>query len=164
MHRRIFAGIGAASLLTVGVLGGVAVWLPSGLEQGKLSSDGRTLFLAVVSAVLRGMTPVQQGSQGKLADRIDQLLAALPPATQIELAQLVGILSTSPGRRVIAGLDKDWGKASADEVKAALEGMASSTLQARVQAFHALRDIVAAAHFADPSSWPAIGYAGPLEI
>ena len=42
--------------------------------------------------------------------------------------------------------------------------MRLSTLALRQQAFHAMRDLINAAWFADPSTWAAIGYPGPRAV
>jgi len=96
--------------------------------------------------------------------RIDALVQALPPHAQAELSQLLGLLGTGVGRRTLAGLAPDWRSASVAEVQQALQSMRTSRLALRLQSYQALHDIVGAAYFSDASTWPTLGYPGPLTI
>jgi hypothetical protein len=62
------------------------------------------------------------------------------------------------------GLRPAWDEATVPEVQLALQGLRTSALSLRQQAYHALRDLTNAAWFADPSSWAAMGYDGPVNI
>ena len=42
--------------------------------------------------------------------------------------------------------------------------MRLSSVTLRQQAYHALHDIVNGAYFADPATWTALGYPGPIAI
>ncbi len=99
-----------------------------------------------------------------LLDRLDGVIAAFPPHVQAELAQLMGILVSPVGRRTLAGLQPPWAGASVLEVQQALQSMRLSSLALRQQSYHALHDLVGVAYFADASTWPALGYPGPLTI
>lgn len=87
-----------------------------------------------------------------------------PPHVQAELSQLLGLLSTGVGRRVLAGLASDWPSASVTEVQHALQSMRLSRLALRQQSYLALHDIVGAAYFSDASTWATLGYPGPVNI
>jgi hypothetical protein len=96
--------------------------------------------------------------------RLNDSIAALPPHTQAELAQLLSVLASAPGRWALAGLPTDWADASVDQVRAALLDMRHSRLALRQQAYLALRELTCAAYFADPSTWMALGYSGPMDL
>ncbi len=139
-----------------------------GLERGALTAAGRDVFRAVGLGVLDKTLPEQpaakQAALTGLLGRIDVLITALPSHAQAELSQLLSILATSAGRRVLAGLPTPWLEASPVQVQAALQGMRLSGLAVRQQAYAALHDITAGAYFSEASTWPMIGYPGPLKV
>ena len=96
--------------------------------------------------------------------RVDDAVAALPPAVRGELSQLLALLGSAPGRVAFAGLVPAWRDAGVAELQAALQGMRLSRLSLRRQAYHALRDLTNAAYYADRSTWAALGYPGPTDL
>ena len=168
MQRRSLFKLGLASAAVLIVAGGTAAWLRPGFENDALTVNGREVFTAVGVAVL-GKTLPAAGSERQVAiagllQRIDSLIVALPPHAQAELSQLLSLLSSAPGRLALAGLSQPWTAASIDDVQQALINMQLSGSALRQQAYAALHDISASAYFADPSSWSALGYPGPLAI
>jgi hypothetical protein len=168
MQRRTLFKLGALSVAVLAVGGGSMALIQPGLEQGVLSRAGRDIFAAVGAGILDNSLPAEAGQRrtavNGMLDRIDSLILALPPHAQAELSQLLSLLASSPGRRALAGLAPSWPQASAREVQAALQSMRLSKLALRQQAYAALHDIAAGAYFADASSWPLLGYPGPLAI
>ena len=77
---------------------------------------------------------------------------------------MLAVLSSAPGRIVLAGLADDWSSARVPQVQEALEGMRMSRMTLPQQAYHALRDLTVAAYFGMPSTWEMLGYPGPLDI
>ncbi|HEY5581377.1 MAG TPA: hypothetical protein VIK56_09465 [Rhodoferax sp.] len=168
MQRRTWLKLGAVSATVLILAGGAtALWQP-GLQQGRLSPGAQDVFASVARAILDGTLPTEpaqvQAALAGLAQRIDALVQALPPHVQAELSQVLGILGTGIGRRTLAGLAPDWRSASVAEVQQALQSMRTSSLALRLQSYQALHDIVGAAYFSDASTWPALGYPGPLTI
>lgn len=168
MKRRTLFKLGVASAALLALGGGAAALLQPGLQNGKLSGAGREVFRAVGRAVLQGTLPADdaamQAALGGLVERIDALTLALPPHAQDELSQLLSLLASVPGRHLLAGLNRAWPAASDTDIQQALEGMRFSALALRQQAYAALHDITAAAYFSDVSTWPQLGYPGPLAI
>lgn len=168
MQRRTLLQLGAVSAVLLAVAGGAAAWLQAGLQNGKLSPAGREVFRAVGRAVLDGSLPVdgaaRQTALSGLLDRIDGLTLALPPYAQEELSQLLSLLASTPGRRALGGLSEAWPLASEARIQHALQGMQLSSLALRQQAYAALHDSITAAYFSDASTWPQLGYPGPLRI
>ncbi len=168
MKRRTLFKLGVASAALLALGGGAAALLQPGLQNGKLSGAGREVFRAVGRAVLQGTLPADdaamQAALGGLLERIDALTLALPPHAQDELSQLLSLLASVPGRHLLAGLNRAWPAASDTDIQQALEGMRFSALALRQQAYAALHDITAAAYFSDVSTWPQLGYPGPLAI
>lgn len=168
MKRRSLFKLGAASAALLALGGGAAALLQSGLQNGKLADAGREVFRAVGCAVLQGSLPAEgaarQAALDGLLERIDALTLALPPHAQDELSQLLSLLASVPGRHLLVGLDHAWTVASEADIQQAMQGMRFSSLALRQQAYAALHDITAAAYFADVSTWPQLGYPGPLAI
>ena len=168
MQRRTLLKLGAASAAVLIVAGGAAALLQPGLKGGILSDSGREVFLAVGRAVLDKTLPADEGArqialQGLLT-RVDVLVQSLPSHAQAELSQLLALLASAAGRRTLAGLSQPWPQASVVDIQHTLQGMRFSGLALRQQAYAALHDITAGAYFSDPSSWPLLGYPGPLKI
>ena len=167
MQRRslLKLGLGSAAVLALG--GGAVALLQPGLAGSRLSATGREVFQQVGRAILEGSLP--QGPAGAqavsgLLDRIDALVAALPPHAQSELSQLLALLAAAPGRRLLAGLPVAWPQASVVQIQQALQEMRTSPIALRQQAYLALHDIVSGAYFSEPATWPLLGYPGPVAV
>lgn len=168
MQRRTLLKLGLGTGVVLAVAGGgVALWQP-GLRAGHLSEDSRTLMRAVARAVLDGALPADAVLREQVLDahlqRLDAAVAAFPSATRAELSQLLALLSSAPGRVVLARLNTPWPQASVAELQHSLQAMRLSSLSLKQQAYHALRDLTNAAYFSDPSAWAHMGYPGPLDL
>jgi hypothetical protein len=168
MRRRTLLTLGAGAATLLALAGaGVAVWTP-GLREGALSGPAKDLFGAVARAVLQGSLPADPAVQRvALASHLDRLQASingLAPATRRELSELLAVLGTAPGRLALTGLRSSWAEAEAGEVQLALQAMRVSSSTTRQQVYHALRDLTNAAWFADPGTWGALGYPGPMTV
>lgn len=168
MQRRGFLKLGLASAAVLAVAGGAVALLQPGLAGGRLTAPAREVFASAGRAVLDGSLPAepaaQQAAVQGLLDRIDVLVAALPPHAQDELSQLLSLLATAPGRRMLAGLGTGWHEASVAQVQAALQEMRVSAVALRQQAYLALHDIANGAYFSEPATWGQLGYPGPRSV
>ena len=168
MKRRTLLAVGVGTGALLALAGGTLALLKPGLQEGRLSPGGRAMFAAVASAVLAGLLPADAGARSRALDahlqRLDLTIAGMPPAVQAEIAELVTLLASPPGRLALAGLRPDWPQAGDEEVRAMLQGLRTSSLALRQQVYHALRNLTNAAWFADRSTWAAIGYPGPRAI
>ena len=168
MRRRSLLALGAVSAAVLAVGGGLVAALQPGLREARLSAGGREVFAGVSRGLLDGSLPaggaaLERALEG-LLERIDGLIAALPPHAQSELSQLLALLASAGGRRALAGLSDPWPVASVSDIQQALQGMRVSGLSLRQQAYQALHDIVGSAYFSDPRTWGLLGYPGPLKI
>jgi hypothetical protein len=168
MQRRSLLALGAASAAVLAVGGGLVAALRPGLREARLSAGGREVFAGVSRGLLDGSLPaggaaLERALEG-LLERIDGLIAALPPHAQSELSQLLALLASAGGRRALAGLPDPWPMASVSQIRQALQGMRVSGLSLRQQAYQALHDIVGSAYFSDPRTWGLLGYPGPLNV
>lgn len=168
MQRRNFIGLGLTTALALGVGIASMTGLPVGMADGRLTTTGRTVFTSIARTTLAGALPPSPSEQhivlASMLEGIDRLLEQIPPALQAELSQLIGLVGTAPGRKLLMGLEQDWSIATADEVHRAMKDMRISSLQLRQQAYQGLRDIVTATYFAQESAWVFIGYPGPQAI
>lgn len=168
MQRRSLLALGAVSAALLAVGGGALALLQPGLHEAKLTRGAREVFSGASRGLLDGSLPADGASLQAALDgvlqRIDGVVAALPPHAQSELSQLLAVLSSAGGRRALAGLDKPWTAASVSEIQQALQGMRVSRISLRQQAYQALHDIVGGAYFSDPPTWNLLGYPGPLKI
>lgn len=170
MQRRTLLALGITGSALLAVAGGGA-WLlhtSPAWRDGRLLPDGERVMRAVARGVLDGSLPDARAAQDAALDahlvRLQVSLAALSPASQREVDQLLTLLATAPGRVAIAGLAPAWEDASVDDLQRALQSMRVASLALRRQAYQALRDLTHAAFFADPSTWAQLGYPGPLKI
>lgn len=168
MQRRRLLALGAVSAAVLAVGGGMLAALQPGLRDARLSDAGRDVFAGSSRALLDGSLPAggagQQRALEGLLERIDAVIAALPPHAQSELSQLLAILASSAGRRALAGLATPWPQASVAEIQQALQDMRVSGISLRQQAYQALHDIVGGAYFSDAQTWGLMGYPGPINI
>lgn len=168
MHRRSWLklSLGAAAVLAVG--GGAVALIEPGWRDGRLTAAGRLVFMHAGRAFLDGTLPTESAQRtvalAGLLDRTDTLIAGLPAHAQRELSQLLSLLATAPGRRMLAGLAPKWADASVPEIRQALQAMRLSPLALRQQAYQALHDITGSAYFSDPHTWTILGYPGPAPL
>ena len=168
MQRRTLFKLGLGGLVVVGLGGiGAALWRP-GVVGGRLTLAGRSVMGPIAEAVLDGMLPEAPPERAAAlrahAERLDAAVAAFPLAVQQELSQLLALLATATGRLALAGLADDWHAAGVTPIQHALERMRRSRSELRQQTYHALRDLTNGAYFADPATWPALGYPGPIPL
>jgi hypothetical protein len=165
--RRQFLKYGVAGALALGAAGiarGERAYRPaSGADPlTVLGPEDREVVAAIAPALLTGTGA--SGSIDAVVGSVDRAVGGLPPHLQREVQQLLALLGSWPGRRWVAGVASPWPQASAAEVAAFLERWRFSRWALLQQGYHALHDLVLAAWYARPDSWPPIGYPGPPEV
>lgn len=168
MKRRTFLVVGAGTAAVLAVAGGLVASVRPGLAAGRLSASGQAMLRAVTEAVLGDLLPADASARAAAldaqAERLQATVASFAPAIQRELSDLLALLTTAPGRRLLTGLDTDWPEASTKQVQGALARLRASSLTVRLQVYHALRDLTCAAFFAEPRHGALIGYPGPRPL
>lgn len=167
--RRRFLKLGLIATATVAVIDGVLVWVERPFTKvGTLSASGRQIFRAVAATVLDGSLPADGREREAQLDqhlqRLDIVLNALPAPTQREIGQLLSLMGNPITRYPLTTLVPAWPDATPAEASQALDAMRRSTNTLRQQAYHAIRDLTNAAFYADPTSWPLMGYPGPTTL
>lgn len=168
MQRRTLLTLGVAGGALLTVVGAGLALLKPGLDLGRLTPAGRGVMAAIANAVLEDALPretqARQAAVQSYLARVEGTIEGLPPQLQAELGELLTVLASAPGRRLLAGLGTDWPDASVVELQQALRDMRFSSLAMRQQAYHALRDLTHAAYFSHPDAWAYLGYAGQLPV
>ena len=165
--RRRFLQAGLAGAAALSIAGGIA-WFRRRVDAAAtapvLGGEARDVVRAIVPSMLAGALP-QGADRATAIDEtvagVEHAIAGLPPAARAELAQLFALLTLGAGRRAFAGVPTAWRDAPREEVDAFLASWQASTWSLKRTAYDALHQLVIAAWYANPRSWPAIGYPGP---
>jgi hypothetical protein len=158
------------TLLKAGLAGGalLAVGAASILVGRDPLQDRATVMRAVAPAMLDGALPREPAARSAALERslaaVDAAIASLAPSAQAELGQLFALLASAPGRRLLAGVAAPWESADIDQVAAFLASWRGHRLALFKTGYAALHDLVLGSWYADPSTWAAIGYPGPLKL
>ena len=167
--RRTFLKVGALAALALAAGGGIyrATHGAAPAQRFVLDGDAKAVLDAIVPAMLDGALPRDPAARAAAiaasAGRTHQAILSLPLATQKEVQDLFGLLALGPARRWLAGVPDSWSGASAEQVGAFLQGWRHSRFATLRTAYLALHDLVIGYWYADPSTWEAIGYPGPLK-
>jgi hypothetical protein len=170
------------TFLAAGVAGGIALgfawwwrdrpaFVPGGAGVDALTALDRSapaIVAAIVPVLLAGALPAADPERRSAIDEttlnVGRAIAGLPPAAQQELGELFALLGFGPARIALARVVAPWNEADHDEVAAFLERWRVSGFLLLRSAYDALHQIVLAAWYGNPRSWPAIGYPGPPNI
>lgn len=167
-RRFITAGIAGGALL------GVAWWLrrrgpatgdPRFATLSALDAEAPVVIAGIASVLLDGALPVEPAARAAAIDDtvagVAQAIAGLPPAARQELGELFTLLGLAPARIALARVTPAWSEATPADIGAFLERWRNSSLSLLRSAYDALHQLVFAAWYGNPKSWPAIGYGGP---
>ena len=167
--RRTFLVTGALGAAALAAGGGVALLRHKGAARAEaMDGDARTVVEAIVPAMLGDALPadpnLRGAAVGETVDGVARAMAGLPPAARKELHQLFGLLAFAPTRLAFAGVASPWQSAPAADVEAFLARWRDSRWSLKKSAYDALHQLIYAAWYANPRSWPAIGYPGPPKL
>jgi len=129
-----------------------------------LTLEQREVLAAIAPVLLAGALP--EGAQraeavGAVVDGVEQAVAGLPPHLRGELDQLFMLLTFGPTRLLVAGVGAPWRRAAAADIAGFLESWRTSWLALLQSGYQALHELIMAAWYARPESWPALHYPGP---
>ena len=167
MNRRRLLQLGLGAGAVFAVAGATVALLPPAYEGGRLSPASRGLFAALAPVLLDGSLPTGAAAPQALSahlGRLDATIAGLPRHVRDELGTLLQLLSTAPGRLLLAGTPSDLTVLSGAALAEVLSSMRRSGSELRQQTYHALRELTVGSYFADPSTWAALGYPGPVRL
>lgn len=165
--RRTFLKAGVIAALALAAGGGIYRATRTPLPQRfVLDGEARAALDAIVPAILAGALPAEPAArQAAIATAVDGVLQAilgLPLATQKEVQDLFGLLALAPARRLLTGVAGGWQGAPEEDVARFLQEWRVHRLGLLRSAYGALHDLVLGAWYANPASWDAIGYPGPV--
>jgi hypothetical protein len=126
-----------------------------------LSAEEATVFLAIADRLVPEREHFPRPAAVGLATRIDELVAALPPATQKELHQLLRLFENALSGLVFEGVYQTFTASPPEAKDRRLAGWAQSRVALRRTGSRALRRLVHTAYYASPEVYPALGYPGP---
>jgi len=165
--RRTFLTAGGLAALALAAGGALyRATHPEPPHRFALDGEARAALHAIAPVILAGALPQGQGRDAALASIIEGVHAAilgLPPATQKEVQDLFGLLALAPARRLLTKVSGGWSHARHEDVAAFLQDWRLHHLGLLRSAYHALHDLVLGAWYAQPASWPATGYPGPMK-
>jgi len=168
ISRRTFLKVGGAAALALAA-GGAIYRATHGPAPQRFVLDGeaRAALDAIVPAILEGALPADPARRAAALSaaigRVHHAILGLPLATQKEVHELFGLLALAPARRLLTGIAGGWSAASLAQVSAFLQDWRLHRVGLLRTAYLALHDLVLGAWYADPSTWEAIGYPGPIK-
>lgn len=132
-----------------------------------LRAPDLVILRALMPVVLAGALPSDESRERVLDESLnllDGLLAASSRAGQQQVCQLFDLMAFAPTRRLVVGLDKDWDKASPDEIEAFLTAWSKSRFDMLRAAYIALTQMITMNWYLQPRSWSAINYVPPRVV
>ena len=161
--------VGALAALALAAGGGMYRYTHPGAPAQRFVLDGeaKAAIDAIVPAMVAGALPLEARARSAAisatTERVHQAIRGLPLNAQKEVQDLFGLLALAPARRALTGVCGPWGDARPEQVAAFLQEWRFHRLAMLQSAYHALHDLVLGSWYADPSSWSAIGYPGPVK-
>lgn len=154
---------GAAVLVAARVLDRPS--LPPGTAYRVLDARSAGVVRALVPAVLDGTLPEPGAERDEavreVVEAFDRAISGLSPAVQKEMDDLFSLLRYAPTRIVFTGVNASWEDASLESVSRFLARWRESRFDLLRAGYQALTQLLQAAWYGNPRSWPAIGYPGP---
>jgi hypothetical protein len=168
VSRRSWLKIGVAGACTLAA-GGAVYRLAYPPDAARFSLDGEALAVlhAVIPAMLGPVLPeppaARAAALAAASQRVRDAVLGLPLATQKEVQDLFGLLALGPARRLLTGVRGGWEQADPQQVAQFLQSWRTHSWDMLQVGYHALHDLIIGAWYADPSTWQAIGYPGPMK-
>lgn len=170
--RRDFLRLGMTGTLVLSTVSFTAMLsgcasVPPAAGLRVLRAPDVVILRALMPVVLAGALPSDDSRERVLDESInllDGLLAASSRAGQQQVGQLFDLMAFAPTRRLVVGLDKEWDKASPDEINAFLTAWSKSRFDMLRAAYIALTQMITMNWYLQPRSWGAINYVPPRVV
>jgi hypothetical protein len=134
----------------------------------RLHADEATALRFIIPVMLAGALPpdsaAREAAIAEILQGIDATMEHEPPAVRDEIHELFGLLTLGPTRVLVAGIWSSWDRASEAEIHEFLAGWQKSRFALLRSAYVGLNNLITAAWYANPASWPRIGYPGPPRL
>ena len=165
-RRWFLKSVGAIGAIG-GALGGLVYWR-RGMSDGKLTASGRDVFhgltVAVVGPVLPKLSAEREAVLSDHLVHVEEFINGMPPAIQVEINALLGLLGNAPTRWALTGLSGAWKDASDEDVYQSLEYMRHNALPTTRLAYQTLRGIICLTFFSNSKNWQRASYPGPIPL
>ena len=164
--------------IKVGIAGGLVLAGVRFLDrpQAEAASTGFTFLdarsasavAALVPVVLAGTLPSNAAARAQAIQAtvagFDRAVAGLSAAVQKEVDELFSILRFAPARLMFTGLWAPLEEASSDDIAAFLKRWRHSRFDIQRAGYQAITQLLQAAWYGNPASWPHIGYPGAPQV
>jgi hypothetical protein len=164
--------------IKVGIAGGLLLAGVRFLDrpQAEAASSGFTFLdarsasavAALVPVVLAGSLPANAAARAQAIQAtvaaFDRAVAGLSAAVQKEVDELFSILRFGPARLMFTGLWSPLEEASPDDIAAFLGRWRHSRFDIQRAGYQAITQLLQAAWYGNPASWPGIGYPGAPQV
>lgn len=158
LPRRQFIKTGLVGAMALGVAGKLAAGRP---VDGFIPSMADNDLIAALSRGMLGALPATAAIAH--TDHVLKAIAGLPLASQRELRELFDLLQ-QPLARMALGLRPAWQDASAEQVRATLDGWRYSRLTLLRSAYQGLHGLLYAGWYGDTASWAGMSYQLPASM
>jgi len=118
----------------------------------------------VLAGALPTSSPQREAAVREVVEAFDRAISGLSPAVRAEIDELLGVLRFAPTRLALTGLWSPLEEASPGEIGQFLSRWRTSGFDLLRAGYQALTQLIQAAWYDNPLSWPAIGYPGPPQI
>jgi len=134
-----------------------------------LTNDDRLLLEVLIPVMLVNLSTDPKSAESRQAiiqicHNIDQAVTQLALRTQQELRGLFDLLGSVFGRVVLAQVWLNWQLAGQQNVDQFLKEWRESSIDLLQIAYKGLHKLIIGSRYAEPSSWPSVGYPGPPQI
>jgi hypothetical protein len=164
MERRSFLKVGVFGGLLLAIGGGLAIGLRPGDRSVRptralnvISEAAFPVLVAVAARVTRGTS----ASPIEIAQRVDEALRFAPRQSQKDLDQVLKLLENALGGLLLRGQGTPFTLLDEAGQDAALIAWRDSSVGLLRGAYHGLRKLCLAAHYANAESFAEVSYPGP---
>ncbi len=128
------------------------------------TAEEYAVFAAVAERFLPGGENWLSASALDVPRKVDGVFALADAPTQRDVKQLLALFDNALASFLLDGRATPFTQLSLADQDRALEQWRTSRLVLRRSGFDALRKISLAVYYADPATWPGVGYPGPPEL
>lgn len=133
-----------------------------------LDASQAAIMGALAPVVLAGALPPQEPARSRALREVlaafDAELEHLSPAGREEIGKLLALLRFGPSRIALTGVRTPLERASSQEIAGFLARWRASRFDFARAGYLALTQLLQAAWYDNPASWPATGYPGPPRL